>query len=223
MLSIHAIDRCLDTKDYDRLLRDLDRNGLVMPLPLRVQLAESPVGAKGLGLRRLIELTYGPTALSRQLIASLIRAQSPTGAALDAADRPSCLLTAALAAGLGRVLRDHQGRYGELLGDVHAAYGRALACLATMQDEDGLFAGPQDRDKQDRLLTSAFIAYLLLDSPDFAGTCRGHALLSVLEENLDMCGSDSQALIQMARLARTTPGPQLVEFPQGPILLQSVA
>ena len=223
MLSIHAIDRCLDTNDYDRLLRDLDRNGLVMPLPLRVQLAESPVGAKGLGLRRLIELTFGPTALSRQLIDSLIRAQSPTGAALDAADRPSCLLTAALAAGLGRVLRDHEGRYGELLDDVRAAYGRALACLASMQDSDGLFSGPQDRDKRDRLLASAFIAYLLLDSPDFAATCRGHALLSVLEEHLDDCGSDTQALIHMARLARSTPAPRWVEIPQEPVLLKSVA
>lgn len=226
MLSIHTIDRCLDTNDYDRLLRDLDRNGLVMPLPLRVQLAESPVGAKGLGLRRLIELTYGPTALSRQLIDSLIRAQSPMGAALDAADRPSCLLTAALAAGLGRVLRDHQGRYGEYLGEVHTAYSRALACLANMQDGDGLFAGPQDRDKQDRLLTSAFIAYLLLDAPDFAGTCRGHALLSVLEEHLDTCSSDTQALIQMARLARSTPARQLAKLPrtpQEPALLKSVA
>lgn len=223
MLSIHAIDRSLDSNDYDRLLRDLDRNGLVMPLPLRVQLAESPVGAKGLGLRRLVELTYGPTLLARQLIAGLIHAQSPTGAALDAADRPSCLLTAALAAGLGRVLRDHQGRYGELLGEVQAAYGRALACLATMQDEDGLFAGPQDRDKRDRLLTSAFIAYLLLDSPDFAGICRGHALLSVLEEHMDDCGADTQALIQMARLARSAPASQRLEVSQEPVLLKSVA
>lgn len=223
MLSIHAINRSLDTNDYDRLLRDLGRNGLVMPLPLRVQLAESPVGAKGLGLRRLVELTYGPTLLSRQLIAGLIQAQSPRGAALDAADRPSCLLTAALVAGLGRVLRDHQGRYGEVLEDVQDAYGRALACLATMQDEDGLFVGPQDRDKRDRLLTSAFIAYLLLDSPDFAGTCRGHALLSVLQEHLDECGADTQALIQMARLSRSAPTLRLAGAPQEPVLLKSVA
>ncbi|MFN3169060.1 MAG: hypothetical protein ACE37H_18590, partial [Phycisphaeraceae bacterium] len=115
MLSISAIDRALDSRDYDRLLRDLSRNGLIMPLPLRVQLAESAAGARGLGLRRLVELTYGPTALTRQLVADLLRAQLPTGAVADAAGRASCLLTAAFAAGLGRALRDH----GERLGDGH--------------------------------------------------------------------------------------------------------
>jgi hypothetical protein len=214
MLSIHTIDRALESKDYDRLLRDLTRNGLVMPLPLRVQLAESPVGAKGLGLRRLVELTYGPTALGRQLIDSLLRAQAPTGAALDAAGRPSCLLTAAFAAGLGRVLRDHRGRgsdcpgvadTGAEMAEVRLAYDRALSCLAAMQGEDALYAGPQDRDQQDRLLTSAFVAYLLIDSPGFAEVCRGHALLSALEDHLDDAGPDTQQLISMARLARLTP------------------
>ena len=209
MLSVHTIDRAIESKDYDRLLRDLTRNGLVMPLPLRVQLAESPVGAKGLGLRRLVELTYGPTALARQLIESLLRAQSPTGAALDAADRPSCLLTAALAAGLGRVLRDHDGRDGEpgddAMAEARLAYDRALGCLASIQGADALFAGPQDRDLRDRLLTSAFVAYLLIDSPGFAESCRGHALLSALEDRFDHAGPDTQQLISMARLARLAP------------------
>lgn len=223
MLSIHAIDRTLESKDYDRLLRDLGRNGLVMPLPLRVQLAESPVGAKGLGLRRLVELTFGPTALSKQLIAGLIRAQSPTGAALDAAGRPSCLLTAALAAGLGRVLRDHGGRNIEIYDEVRAAYDRALACLASMQQADGLFAGPQDRDPRDRQLTSAFIAYLLLDSPGFASTCRGHALLSVLEDGLEASSADVQQLVHMARLTRMVPAEQSIAkiTPQPQMLLSA--
>lgn len=205
MLSVHAIDRTLEAKDYDRLLCDLGRNGLVMPLPLRVQLAESPVGAQGLGLRRLVELTFGPTALAKQLIGALIRSQSPTGAALDAADRSSCLLTAAFAAGLGRVLRDHAGRIGGVGDEVRQAYDRALASLASMQRADGLFAGPQDRDEQDCLLTSAFIAYLLLDSPGFASTCRGHALLSALEDRVDSANADTQQLVHMARLTRMVP------------------
>jgi hypothetical protein len=205
MLSIQTIDRTLESKDYDRLLRDLTRNGLVMPLPLRVQLAESPVGAKGLGLRRLIELTYGPTSLSRQLIADLLRVQSPTGAALDAAGRASCLLTAALAAGLGRVVRDHGGRGDDTIGEVRQAYERSLACLASMQSEDGLFASPQDRHERDRLLTSAFVAYLLIDAPGFAETCRGHAMLSSLEEHLEEAEPDTQQLIGMARLGRLLP------------------
>lgn len=227
MLSIHAIDRFLGSRDYDRLLRDLGQNGLVMPLPLRVQLAESPVGAKGLGLRRLVELTFGPTGLSAQLIASLIRSQSPEGAALDAADRPSCLLTAALAAGLGRVLRDHGGRHGGRdgggLAEVRLAYDRALVCLAAMQREDALFAGPQDRALHDRLLTSAFIAYLLIDAPGFAAVCRGHELLSVLEDHLEVSGPDAQQLTNMARLGRLVPAEAAeAEIAQDPQLMIAV-
>lgn len=223
MLSIHAIDRALEAKEYDRLLSDLGRNGLVMPLPLRVQLAESAAGAKGLGLRRLIELTYGPTAQTRQLIQSLIRAQSPIGAALDAAGRPSCLLTAAFAAGLGRALRDHGDRLGGDRAEIQAAYDRALVCLASMQCDDGLFASPQDRDLQDRLLTSAFIAYLMLDAPGFASACHGHALLSALEDQMEVAGADTEQLINMARLTRLVPASTSREAakPQEPQLLSA--
>lgn len=205
MLSIHTIDRTLESKDYDRLLRELAKNGLVMPLPLRVQLSESPVGAKGLGLRRLVELTFGPTDLAKQLIASLLRAQSPAGAALDAAGRPSCLLTAALASGLGRVLRDHASRGGIELEHARIGYDRAISALSSMQDGDALFTGSQDRAPGDRLLTTSFIAYLLMDAPGFAERCQGHALLSALEDQLDQANADAQQLIGMARLARLKP------------------
>lgn len=208
MLSIHAIDRRLQSKNYDRLLSDLGRNGLVMPLPLRVQLAESAAGARGLGLRRLIEMTYGPTAMTRDLVRRLITAQSPTGAVLDAAGRPSCLLTAAFAAGLGRALRDHGDRLGELQAPIASAYGHALSTLAQLQRPDGLFATPQDRTPTDLRLTSAFIAYLLLDAPGFAESCRGYELLSTLEDQLEDATPETEQLINMARLTRlATPAP----------------
>lgn len=207
MLSISAIDRALEKRNYDHLLRDLARNGLVMPLPLRVQLAETAAGARGLGLRRLVELTYGPTALTRQLTRALLRAQLPNGAVADAAGRASCLPTACFAAGLGRALRDHADRLGDDHAEISAAYDHALAALAAMQREDGLFAGPQDRNLRDRLLTSAFIAYLLIDAPGFAGVCHGHALLSALEDHLDHAERDTEQLIDMARLARLLPTP----------------
>lgn len=208
MLSISAIDRALERRDYDRLLRDLGRNGLVMPLPLRVQLSESAVGARGLGLRRLVELTYGPTTLTTQIINALLKAQCPDGAIADAAGRPSSLLTACFAAGLGRVLRDHAGRLGDRHAEIENAYDRALAALAAIQHQDGLFAGPQDRALRDRLLTSAFIAYLLIDAPGFAAVCQGHALLTALEDHLEDCGPATADLVNMARLTRLMPAPQ---------------
>ncbi len=205
MLSIQTIDRTLEQRDYDRLLRDLGRNGLVMPLPLRVQLAESPVGAHGLGLRRLVELSYGPTALIRQLVDKLARAQTPNGAITDAAGRDSALLTACFLAGMGRVLRDHQGKLAAQQSQVELAYDQALTALAAMQQDDGLFATGQDRNLRDRLLTSGFIAYLLIDAPDFAARCHGHALLSALENHLDHCDPATAQLIEMARLTRLIP------------------
>lgn len=205
MLSISNIDRTLQSRNYDRLLQDLARNGLVMPLPLRIQLAESAAGARGLGLRRLIELTYGPTAQTFELMRKLMAAQSPSGAVLDGAGRASCLLTAAFAAGLGRALRDHVGRLWPDEAEIQLAYGRAIQSLASMQGADALFVGCQDRHPQDAVLTSAFIAYLLMDSPGFAEACHGHALLSALEDSLDDCSADAEQLIGMARLARLTP------------------
>ncbi len=65
MLSLHTIERALETADHDRLVREVAANGLSLPLPLRVRLSSSEAAAVALGLRRVAELTYGPTALSR--------------------------------------------------------------------------------------------------------------------------------------------------------------
>lgn len=207
MLSIRTIDKAVQARDHERLLRDLAQNGMVMPLPLRVQLAESSAGARGLALRRLVELTFGPTQLMHELIRGLLRSQTPSGAVADAAGRPSCLLTAAFAAGLGRAIRDHGSRLGELKDRIDAAYRAALTALAAMQGHDALFVAAGDRDPQDKLRTSAFIAYLLIDAPDFAQTCRGHELLSALEDRLEHAAPDSEQLISMARLSRLAASP----------------
>jgi hypothetical protein len=207
MLSINHIDRTLENRDYDRLLRDLGRNGLVMPLPLRAQLAQGPCGATALGLRRLIELTYCPTHLTRSLVDRLISEQAPQGGWLDADGQPCPLLTAAAAAALGRSLRDHGDMLGQQLPTIQHSYANALTALSNLQDADALFSSRLDRTRQDRLLTSAFIAYLMVDDPAFAAVCRGHALLSELEEALDRADRTTAQLIGMARLARMTPAP----------------
>lgn len=212
MLSIQLIDKTLQQGDHDRLLRELCRNGLVMPLALRVRLGGSATGAAALGLRRLVELTYGPTALSRELTGQLIAAVVPGAGVMDDAGAPCPVLTAAAAAGLGRLIRDH----GPLLGDDHApaqqAHRHAIDALARMQQEDGLFAGPADRSDADRLLVSAFIAYLLLDDHAFAARCRRHTLLTALEEGRDHAQPAAAELIEMARMtgpAAATPPAQL--------------
>lgn len=207
MLSIQTIDRTLETGDHDRLLRDLGRNGLVLPLPLRAQLAQSRVGAVALGLRRVIELTYNPTHLTRLLIDQLLADQDPTGCWRDADGKASALLTATAAAALGRCLRDHDGMLGEQAPAIQRGYANALTALSTLQQHDAGFVGPTDRTREDRHLTTAFIAYLLVDDPAFAATCRGHELLSMLEDALDHADRPTAELIEMARLARLAPVP----------------
>lgn len=201
MLSIQLIDKTLQTQDHDRLLRELCRNGLVMPLPLRVRMGSAPIGAAALGLRRLVELTYGPTALSRELTAMLVHAVQPGRGVLDAEGQACPVLTAAVAAGLGRLVRDHGPLLGDSLIAAESAHHHAIEALERMQDGGGLFAGPSDRSTSDRLLASAFIAYLLLDDPAFAGRCRRHALLTALEECRDRADGPTADLIEMARMS----------------------
>ena len=207
MLSIQIIDKTLQQGDHDRLLRELTRNGLVMPLPLRVRLGCSALGAAGLGLRRLVELTYGPTALSRQLTDQLIHAIEPGKGVLDDQGTPCPVLTAAVCAGLGRLIRDHGPLLGDDLAPATQAHQRAIDALQHMQTTDGLFASPDDRNASDRLLASAFIAYLLLDDHAFAIRCQRHALLTALEEARDHADPQTADLIEMARMSGPTPTP----------------
>ncbi|MEM1355946.1 MAG: hypothetical protein AAGC44_09570 [Planctomycetota bacterium] len=213
MLSIQTIDRTLEAGDHDRLLRDLGRNGLVLPLPLRSQLAQNRAGAVALGLRRIIELTYRPTFLTRQLLGELLSDQAPDGSWLDAEDQPSAVITAAAVAALGRCLRDHQGLHNEQSLAIQGAYKQGLSALSLLQRSDASFAGSWDRTREDRLLTTSFIAYLLVDDPDFASSCRGHELLSLLENELDRAERTTAELIEMARLARLVPAPAIFDRP----------
>ncbi|XAL98925.1 hypothetical protein OT109_15225 [Phycisphaeraceae bacterium D3-23] len=215
MLSIQLIDKTLQQRDHDRLLRELCRNGLIMPLPLRVRLGRSAHGAAGLGLRRLVELTYGPTALSRELTDQLIHAIHPGLGVLDDEAAPCPVLTAAVCAGLGRLIRDHGPLMGDHLPAITQAHQLGIDALEQMQGPDGLFAGPVDRSAGDRLLVSAFIAYLLLDDHAFAARCRRHALLTALEEQRDHAEPQTADLIEMARMSGpAAPQPQ----PQQPTL-----
>lgn len=167
MLSVNLIERTLETGDFDRLLRDLSDNGTPLPLPLRVRLGAGSTAGIGLALRRLVELTYGPTELSRRLLDRLVSAQRPDGAfAIDHADDPEAdpLTTAVAVAALERVATDHAAARTDLLDD---ALARGQAALFAMQGGDGLFTAPSDRSIADRSMTTAFIVFLLGNCPAF--------------------------------------------------------
>ncbi|MEM6392161.1 MAG: hypothetical protein AAF797_05270 [Planctomycetota bacterium] len=168
MISVSLIDRCLIKNDHDRLLRELNSNGLVMPRPLRVSLAQAPTAVRALGLRRLSELTYGSTPQTRRLTQHLLNTQHPLGHFLPQSTdahytTQACpLTTATVLSALQRVAQDLP--HNDIPSGLEDARQRGMQALAQMQQTDGLFAPPApptDPSPEHRQLTSAFIAYLL--------------------------------------------------------------
>lgn len=102
MLSIHTIERNFQQQRFEGLLEAVLANGLRLPLPLHIRLSQSPAAGVAMGLRRLVELTYGPTALSRRMTQWLLERQLDDGS-FDA----DPLATAVVAAALSRVLANH--------------------------------------------------------------------------------------------------------------------
>jgi hypothetical protein len=201
MLSLNVIERQFHAGRFDALLQALAANGLPLPLPLRIRLSDSPVPALALALRRVIELTYGPTPLSRRMLQALLQAQQPDGS-FDA----DPLATACAAAALGRVLADQRGTADT---EVVEARHRALASLAQHQQPDGLFAGPSDRTTQDRAMTSAFILSLLAGDAEFRAAVRLADLLDWFEEHSRRLDRDTEQLWQLARLDAAADGHEL--------------
>jgi len=184
MLSVSLIERTLETRDHDRLLRGLADNGMALPLALRMRLAEGVTAPTALALRRLVELTYGPTALSRQLVDRLLDQQQPDGSFSGGTREPggtggtggggqACgvdvLATATALAALSRVVREHPASATPAL---RAALARGFVALAGLQDCDGLFTASADRSLADRAMTTAFIMSLLASDQNFRGTVR---------------------------------------------------
>ncbi|MEM6552952.1 MAG: hypothetical protein AAF750_12620 [Planctomycetota bacterium] len=207
MISVSLIDRCLIKNDHDRLLRELARNGLVIPLPLRVRLASAPTAAKALGLRRLSELTYSPTPQARRLAQQLLDAQHPLGSFLpDPKDRstpaqPCPLTTATVLAALQRVAQDL--RDDSMQQPLQQARRLGTQALARMQHADGLFTEPTDRTIEDRQLTSAFIAYLLATDALFRESIDFWSLAKHFDGSTSGMAPETAQLWAMAQLSET--------------------
>lgn len=198
MLSVSLLERTLETRDYDRLLRDLADNGLVLPLSLRVSLGQSPTAPLALALRRLVELTYSTTDLSRRLVERLLLAQNPDGTFVGGAERDrDPLVTAVALAGLSRVAREHPGAATAELDHV---LERGFAALSELQDCDGLFSAPADRSLADRALTTAFIVSQLGDAPRFRGAVRLHAVHHWFDQNEPQLDRHTRQLWDLASL-----------------------
>lgn len=192
MVSVTLIQRHFERGGFDKLAAVL-RSSAPGSLPLRARLAHQ-APATGLALRRVVELTYGPTNLSRTMVGVLIHLQRSDGSFAGASERDP-IATAAAAAGLGAVVADPMFR-GQPL--VETALDRAIQALASMQDGQGLFSGPADRTWQDRALTTAFIVHVLANNSRFRETVRLADIATWFDEHAHRLDDVTRELFDLA-------------------------
>ena len=196
MLSTDLIGRLFGGQRYDRLLAVVVANGLELPLPLRVRLSQAPAGAVALGLRRAVELSYSRTPLSRQMAQFLLDTQDDNGAF-----EADTVITGAAAAALGRLLAEHPAAQPA----VRQARERALAALAEMQHDDGLFQSPNDRTLEDRALAAAFVLFLLAGDDGFRQAVRIADLWNWFEQRHERLDRATERLWRMSRAETKAP------------------
>ena len=200
MISVSLIERSLDSKDHDRLVRELSDNGLNLPLSLRMTLADSESAVSGLSLRRLVDLTYGPTLLSKRLDEMLFAAQDDEGRFLgsDQSESDPLVLAAALS-GLAHQQAEHLASQNDQR--LCSALEKGFAALALQQDCDGLFTSPRDRTLNDRALTTAFVVRLLGANANFRSAIRIFDLRDWFETNDHRLDRQSRDFWELASIS----------------------
>lgn len=190
MISVNLIQRLFETRRHEQLLDAIAANGMELPLPLRARLAQTDIAPVALGLKRVTELTYGPTALTSTMTRYLLdRTQNSADYSRDP------LATAAVAAALA----DPGNGMQSADDDAEQARYAAIAALAGMQADDGLFTSPDDRSEQDRALVAAFVLLLLAGDETFRLAVRTADLFNYFDEREDRLDRATERLWRMAR------------------------
>ncbi|WP_428389816.1 hypothetical protein [Mucisphaera sp.] len=188
MLSLPQIQRSVLSGDTDQILMDLARHGTLLPLPIRLELSQSSRGCLGLALRRVAELTHGPTGLSRGILERLLLAES--------GDEGNAAALAATLAGLCRAMA-----YGtvdeDLETDVREQVEAGWLMLAGLQEADGLLGG-EGADEMDRVRLSAFVVYLLGPMREDVRYLDVSSLLTALEDRRPLDDARAEELVDVA-------------------------
>lgn len=195
MLSLHLIERHFHQQRLEQLFDDLLGEARAAGLPLKLRLLQSSAALVGLALRRLAELTYGPSDLSREMIDLLLAAQAPDGSV----DHDP-LATAAAAAAFAAMDQQWQAALPQ---HTAAAREQAVAALAAMQADDSLFHYSADRTTAQRRLVAAAILWLLAGDTLSATVIRHSDLCTYFEERLDDLPPEVRALVLPALRPRT--------------------
>ena len=194
MLSINLIAKIAKAARFDQLIEELSAVGPAFSLALRIRLANAPAAAVALGLRRVLELTAGPTAAAHALLLQLLAMQLPDGSF----DRDP-IATAAAATAIETAIAQKAVSPAD-----HAALRdarcHALAALAGMQDAAGLLHGPLDRTGDDRALTTAFTLWLSTGDEGVRSAVRLADLLTWLESNQHRLDDATDRFWQLAQV-----------------------
>lgn len=194
MLSVYHIEKLFLNRQFETLLRGVCPIDMELSLPLRVRISQHPAAVTALALRRVLELTYGQTGLSREMIDGLLGMQS-----IDGSFENDPLATAAAAETLQRLILEQ----GDHDGQIADAMDRAWQALANLQTEDGLFQFADDRSEQDRALVAAFIAMLVGQSEACRGRVRIHAIADWFEEHDRALDSGTLEVWRLAMVEQT--------------------
>lgn len=233
MLSPNQIDRLFRTDRLDVLVQEIAEHTLGLPLALRLRLSQSPASAVALGLLRLGELTYSPTAAALRMTDWLLTRQAPDGS-FDADPLATACAAAALRGSIDRsrslgiapspaIERAHQRAIESLAAsqtldtDPAARHHHTDATEPRGSDEpdilsDGpFFQSDCDRSVEDRALVAAFILTLLASDPLLVEHARTDDLLDWFDRHHARIDDHTHHLAQLARItlshrAAFTPG-----------------
>ena len=180
MFSLQHMHRQFTSRRFDQLLKSVIHNGMQLPSELQNHLLNHPVCSVALGLRRTMELSYGPpNSQTKQMIEFLLQAQEDNGSFGFAPLPTACALAA-----LTKILKN--APQGSPLAQrpqaLHQAQTHARTALDEMVHDQTTHGLPQTSLHDTPLLTEsdamdwAFILQLLSDDT----TWEGHSAIEKL-------------------------------------------
>ncbi|MCC7406625.1 MAG: hypothetical protein IT442_01040 [Phycisphaeraceae bacterium] len=158
MMSEHLILSQFEARSWRKLLQGLQHNGVDVPAHLVSRLTEPSAGAIALGLRRLLELSFGLSRGALDMLRTLLDQQRPDGSwAGDPA--PTAAAMAAIGACLVGSLKPSLPP--DLAVRASLAQRRGLSALAVMQDDEGTWRHPGESSDRQTAGSACWIRELL--------------------------------------------------------------
>lgn len=157
-MSEHLILSQFEARSWRKLLLGLENNGVDVPRHLTDRLAEPSAGVIALGLRRLLELSFGLSRGGLNMLTALLDQQRPDGSwASDPV--PTAAAVAAIGACLNPALIP--GVPNDMAVRASLAQRRGLSALAAMESGEGTWSHPRDGSSYETACSTRWIRSLL--------------------------------------------------------------